>query len=307
VGTEISECEFGGWRGCARADNGHISLIVPRAVGPRIISLARPEGPNLFAIFKEELGGSGERVWRARGGHRLWVAPEDRVVSYTPDNEPISLDAVGGTLIGKQPRETTTGLVKSITVTLEPDAPQVTVTHRIMNDGSAPRRLAPWALTMIRPGAVAMAGFPPRGTFPEHLLPTHPLVLWAYTDLSDPRFTMTPQAIMLRCDPAISKPQKFGLFAEHTWGAALCGTDLFVKRYEASLGAAYPDFGCSFECFTNDRMLELETLGPLTELAPGQSIDHTEKWVVLPGISAEAFTAGVWHRAAGINNSPRPA
>lgn len=53
---------------------------------------------------------------------------------------------------------------------------------------------------------------------------------------------------------------------------------LFVKfaRYEPQV--AYPDFGCSSECYCNDRFIELETLGPLQEIQPGDSIQHVETW-----------------------------
>lgn len=52
--------------------------------------------------------------------------------------------------------------------------------------------------------------------------------------------------------------------------------ELFVKRCEAvAAPAAYPDLGCTFERFTNADLLELETLGPLTTLAPAESVSWT--------------------------------
>jgi len=42
----------------------------------------------------------------------------------------------------------------------------------------------------------------------------------------------------------------------------------------------YPDFGASFETFTNAEFLEQETLGPMTKLAPGASVEHTERWTL---------------------------
>jgi hypothetical protein len=42
----------------------------------------------------------------------------------------------------------------------------------------------------------------------------------------------------------------------------------------------YPDFGCSFETFTHDEMLELETLGPLCRVSPRKWIEHTEYWAL---------------------------
>jgi hypothetical protein len=64
-----------------------------------------------------------------------------------------------------------------------------------------------------------------------------------------------------------------------------------VKRYEAvGAPADYPDFGCSFETFTNAEILELETLGPLTTLAPGQSASHTERWSAHRNVNVTTWT-----------------
>ena len=52
---------------------------------------------------------------------------------------------------------------------------------------------------------------------------------------------------------------------------------MFVKYYTHQVNADYPDFGVSFETYTNDVMLELETLSPLTLIEPGASIEHKDR------------------------------
>ena len=65
-----------------------------------------------------------------------------------------------------------------------------------------------------------------------------------------------------------------GSYNRNTWGAYLLNGELFIKRSEAiAEPAAYPDFGCTFEMFTNQDFLELETLGPMGTLAPGAAAD----------------------------------
>jgi len=41
------------------------------------------------------------------------------------------------------------------------------------------------------------------------------------------------------------------------------------------------------EMYTNEWMLELETLGPLVRLEPREVIEHTERWFLVEGIKAE--------------------
>ena len=40
----------------------------------------------------------------------------------------------------------------------------------------------------------------------------------------------------------------------------------------------YPDNNVSFETFMCDHMVEVESLSPLYEVAPNQTVSHTELW-----------------------------
>jgi hypothetical protein len=123
------------------------------------------------------------------------------------------------------------------------------------------------------------------------LEPTNPLVMWAFTDLSDSRWTFTKRYMVLRQDSKATAAQKLGTFNRRTWGAYLLNGELFVKRYEAAGDpSGYPDFGCSYETFTNADILELETLGPLATLQPGESLTHTERWSAHRGVRVEKWT-----------------
>ncbi|MNP67248.1 hypothetical protein D3C76_1630540 [compost metagenome] len=51
-----------------------------------------------------------------------------------------------------------------------------------------------------------------------------------------------------------------------------------MKYYTHLPEAQYPDYGVSFEAYVNDHFLELESLGALVQLAPGQTTVHSETW-----------------------------
>jgi hypothetical protein len=76
-------------------------------------------------------------------------------------------------------------------------------------------------------------------------------------------------------------PQKFGAFVPDGIATYLLDEVWFVKRFHADQGEEYPDFGCNFEAYTRNDMLEVETLGPLADLRPGESVSHVETWFVL--------------------------
>jgi hypothetical protein len=287
---KIEKIAYRGWANCYRLTNNEVDVVVTTDVGPRVMRYGFVGGPNMFYECAAQLGNSGEPWWMVRGGHRLWVAPETVPETYALDNSPLQVSfPAGGAICLLSPVETETKLRKEITITLQEDG-GVRVAHGILNCGPHLVRWAPWAITALVPGGTAFASFPARGPHDKHLLPTHPLVMWAYTDFSDPRWLFTKRYLILKQDPNALVEQKAGLFNQQTFGAYLLGTDLFAKRSEAFPGLPYADFHCSFQVFTNRDLMELETLGPCTDLAPGQSVSHIEQWSLLRSVQVAAWT-----------------
>jgi hypothetical protein len=111
------------------------------------------------------------------------------------------------------------------------------------------------------------------------------MVLWSYTDLSDDRWKIGRRFITLQ--PKKGRPAtKLGLSHRDRWVGYFVGQNLFIKTFDYEDGAPYPDMGCNFETFSKDDFIELESLSPLKELSPGESISHTETWHLFGGVSA---------------------
>jgi hypothetical protein len=287
----IEKTDFKGWPNSWRVSNGEVELVLTGDLGPRVMRFGFAGGQNFFKIFEEQAGKSGEPEWQARGGHRLWIAPEDPVRTYAPDNTPVDIQVAGDVISATGAVEALTGVSKKITVKMAPTGTAVEVLHEIRNAGAVEVQLAPWVLTMLAQGGWGIHGFPPRGTHPEMLAPTNPLVMWAFTHLDDPRWRLSRKYLALRQDPANSLPQKLGSYNRQTWGAYLLNGELFVKRYAAvAEPSAYPDFGCTFETFTNQDFLELETLGPMIALPPGAAVTHTERWTAHRNVTLQRWT-----------------
>ncbi len=286
----IEKTAYKGWPNCYRVSNGEIELIVTGDVGPRVIRFGFPGGQNVFKEYADQLGKSGEPAFVLRGGHRIWVAPEQLATTWAPDNAPVRIEINNGILEATEPVEPTTGLQKQIIVKMAPSGNTVEVLHRVKNTTPWTIEFAPWALTIMAPGGRAISGFPPRGKHPQVLEATNPLTMWAYTDLSDPRWKFTKKYLTLRQDAQAAEPQKIGSFNPRTWAAYLLGSDLFVKQLTADPSKTYPDFGCSFETFTNAEMLEIETLGPMQKVEPGKAAEHVERWSLHKNISLKEWT-----------------
>ncbi len=269
---------FLGWDRTLRMSNGAVELVVTLDVGPRIISFRTKTGRNVFKIFDAEAGHTGEEEWRIRGGHRLWAAPEDPVSTYELDNLAVSHEAGTETALFTNPKGAVSGLAKELRVRLHERRPCVEVVHTLRNEGSQPCETASWGLTVMPAGAREIIPLPPVGAHPRDLLPNRLMVAWPYTDLTDPRWRFGRRFIRLDEQAGHAAPTKLGL--AHTEGWVGCHSEdaLFLKTVEHDADASYPDLGCNFETFTTGGMLEVETLGPLATLAPGQSTSHTECW-----------------------------
>lgn len=285
----IEKIPYKGWPNSYRISNGEVELIVTGDIGPRVMRYGFVGCQNLFKEYEDQLGFSGESTWQLRGGHRIWCAPEDVNRTYGPDNGPVHIEVRGTDLTATQPVDPASGLEKQITVRLAASGSRVEVIHRLRNTLQWPIELAPWALTMMAQGGRGITGFPPRGTHPEDLPPSNPLIMWSFTDLSDPRWKFTKKYLMLTQEPANTVPQKLGHFNPDTWAAYSLGSELFIKRFRAVPGKPYADLGCSFEIFTRNDMLELETLGPLQTVEPGASAEHIETWSLHRGIDLANF------------------
>ena len=160
-------------------------------------------------------------------------------------------------------------------ITLSQEGSGVNILHRLINAGPQPMEVSVWSISAMSASGKEVVPQTRRDT---GLLPNRTMVLWPYTRLDDPRISLGDKYIILRQDPSAKGPLKFGTSNEQGWGAYFNHGYLFVKYYEHKEGAVYPDLGVSYETYTNDLMLEMETLSPLTMLEPGSSIEHSESW-----------------------------
>jgi hypothetical protein len=290
----VEKVEYKGWKNNLRLSNGDVELIVTLDVGPRVISYRLANGTNVFKEYAEQMGKSGEDEWQIRGGHRLWVGPEDLTRTYAADNGPVAhqeTSARGVRFIPAPEKEY--GIQKEIELQLEPSGSRITVVHRIKNIGEKETKLAPWALSVMAAGGVEIIPLPPKkphpgspknARSPQDFAPNQFMALWPFFDFKDPRWNFGTRYITLRQD-AQRGPTKIGLAHRMGWVGYLNQGTLFVKRFGYEEGKTYPDHGCNFETFTNQDMCEIESLGPVTSLAAGNTAELTEHWNLIAGLA----------------------
>jgi hypothetical protein len=271
--------EYGGWDNCVRLTNGEIEVVVTKDVGPRIIRLGFVGGRNMFAQIEDQMGGSGEREWMIRGGHRFWIAPEEDPKTYEPDNKPVEAEGVPGGVMLAQQKGPLSGIQKTLKVTLASKANAVRVIHTMTNMNNEPVEAAPWGLSVMAPGGLAIVPLPKKIPHEDRLTHNQQWSIWGYTNLQDPRWGFGSKYVFLRQDPERG-PTKIGFAHAEGWAAYLLEGCLFVKHFEFVPSAKYPDGGVNLEVYAQEEFLEMESLGPLMTLGPKEGVNHEERWVL---------------------------
>jgi hypothetical protein len=280
---------FGGWDRCARFVLGKVELLVTMEVGPRIIRFGTIDGPNELKEYADQMGKSGGAKYRSYGGHRLWIGPEDEVRTMQPDNDPVE-HVTGGEWEAFRSKPDKFFMQKEIAVAVDKRRKAIRLRHRIYNRGAYDVKLTPWTITVMAENGECLFPHAPFQPHPQKLLPVRPLVLWSYTRLSDPRYTLGPGLVRLRHDTG-GDNQKVGMPVEQGYAAYSNHGNLFLKRFGYVEGAEYPDLGCNFETFTRHDMLEIESLGPLQTVKAGAYAEHDETWYLVENVTTPEDTA----------------
>jgi hypothetical protein len=296
----IEKVEYRGWKNNLRIANAAAELVVTLDVGPRVIAYRKPGGFNVMKNYDEMMGGTGEAEWQIRGGLRFWLAPEDLTRTYFADNRPVAHTTVGDFAARfTPPPEDEYGVQKVMELRLSETGSKVLVKLRVTNVGQTATTLAPWGPTVMAPGGMEIIPLPPKANHPGHpkkakhpgdFGPNLSFVLWPYFDFTDDRWTFGSRYVFLRQNPK-KGPTKIGLAHPVPWVAYLNQGTLFVKRFNRIEWATYPDFGTTYQTFTNEDMLEMETVGALCTLIPGQSAELEETWELftdVPEVKTEA-------------------
>jgi hypothetical protein len=237
--------------------------------------LNEAKNSDKFSVFGDE------GYWHIYGGHRLWISPEAHPQVYYPDNSPIEYELTENGVRLIPPVESFTCIRKEIEITFN-DSGIITVCHRVTNENAFDVSFAPWALTVLENGGLQIIPQPKRKS---GLLHNRVISLWEYSDMADERVSWGKDYIKLRPNDKAEGPFKLAINNEEGWAAYFNHNNLFVKYYDHKADVLYPDGGVSYETYTNRYMMEMETLGEYRSVAPFETVEHTERWELIPNVA----------------------
>jgi len=274
---------------------GDLELDYLDTAGPRIVGLRYKGSANLFASVPEIAISTPYGDYHYLGGHRLWYAPESMPRSYLPDNDGLTNSKLPNGILLQGKQEIHTGIRKSIEIHIDPDIPQVTLRHKLVNEGLWDVELAPWAITMFRLGGVAILPIQPDVVEKNALLPNRHIILWPYTKINDPRLRFNDDFIFVSAESDLPL-LKIGTFNPRGWIAYWNDGILFRKTFSIQVDGIFPDHGCNAEIYCDEHFLELESLAPFRKLAAGSSVSYTENWELFDNLGQEFLPEDVVQR-----------
>jgi hypothetical protein len=235
----------------------------------RLLDFRPHEGQSLFVDLDDlAIDGFG---YRLIGGHRLWVAPEVPAKTYATENTEVEITE-GPDFVTATAGPDASGIGKALTVSFVGDATQVG--HTLKNHSDTAIDVAPWAITQLVPGGRAILPLDRDPVDAAGLQGSGGVTLWPYTDMSQlaihPRYLDVTDVAHLPLKVGVTL-QSGALVYQH-------GSNVFSKATGRRATGTYADQGAAGQCYVHERFVELETLGPVVSLEPGEETSHTERW-----------------------------
>jgi len=267
------------WGRVVCLSDGKTEVAAALDYGIRIVRLNRVGMENLFYHQPADLsdGLTMRSGWRIFGGHRLWAAPEGDE-SYYPDSDPVEYRILPDGVALAQKTDPWTGLEKQVTLRMLDDG-RIQVDHVLTNRADRPKTAAVWGVSTLGPGGEAEIPLPDVTPESEYV-PHRAMAFWNNTSLADPRLRLTRREIAVRHDPAAKEYFKIGVYSDKGLVRYRnLGQTLEVTFRPCPLSDC-ADLGSNVEIYADRFIMEVETLGALRMMEPGQSTSHTEFWHV---------------------------
>ena len=97
--------------------------------------------------------------------------------------------------------------------------------------------------------------------------------------MSNDRIYWGSRYVTIRQDEKYEQPIKLGFDLNCGTVYYTKGEDIFRMSFDTNHpDGTYPDGGCSFETYTNENMIEVESLSELKTVKSGEASELTESW-----------------------------
>ncbi|HKZ69055.1 MAG TPA: hypothetical protein VJ020_03190 [Anaerolineales bacterium] len=257
-----------------KLSNESLSLTLVPAFSGRVMELIA-DGVNYFwvnePLLRGEIGGDPTfGNWLNWGGYKTWLAPQSRwpnPVEQSDERDNVEWEVIDQSATEielRGPVIAWSGVRLERRLALATGEPQVRVLESITNESAAPRTWALWAVAQFPvPG---WATYPPAGERKTLVPPIHEFDGDCLRYIGGAKWKV-----------GALTPNGWGEYRADPWPRTL------RAGFAVHPGRPHPD-DCNLETWSNSDpdYMELEWLGPLVTLQPGESWTFETEWSLAP-------------------------
>jgi len=278
--TKVDHLEYHGWTNALRLFNPQAQVIVVPEIG-RVMSFRLTSGENIFWEDRSLDGKGGDQTgkeWINFGGDKTWPAPEADWGKHTGrkewmppaafDSMPVKASIEGNEVVLTSPVDPDYGIRTIRRVRLFGDSLHIETSYERVS--GEPSKVGVWVITQFKePVAICVAAR------------TNSVFAGGYYIFGNepwPQLERKARHIVMTRDP--KSPHKMGTDTRQLLWIGERET-CFITSW--SQGNEYPDRGASAEVYTNPdpkKYVELETLGPLSWMKPGDRVKETQNYLL---------------------------
>jgi hypothetical protein len=242
-----------------RIEFGPYAIEIDPVDGARTVAFSL-DGRSVVVPREESPEAYGSSFWTSPQSDWVWPPPLEL------DRRAWQVSIEGSLLVLRSDTNQKLGFSAEQRITAEPDRGAVVIEYTLVNRGTAPRRVAPWQNTRVRPGGLTfypstVSALPPSSL---KLEPVRGIVWFAH-------------------DPAtITESRKLYGDASEGWIAHVDGDLVFVKVFPEVAREDQAPQEAEIEIYVHEsgRFVEVEQQGAYVELRPGEKSSWTVRWLV---------------------------
>ncbi len=255
-------------------------------------------------VLEPNLGGR-ILVYALNGNNVLWINQEDEGTPYLPgrpyghpsagrfdigpektghNHQSLFMGKWEGQITGAReaellsPVDAITGIRLRRLFRLEETGTHLSCTQEILNQGRSTVRQYHWSRTLVKGGGISLTPLNPHSRYPKGYLVYGPDHSMDFDPPEEPNLRTRNGVLEIVGEPV---NPKFVMDCAEGWLAYIT-TDhqLFIKKFQIYPDRPYGDMAAPTASvwYHKDTMCEIEPLGPLEVLEPGESSSFTEHW-----------------------------
>jgi hypothetical protein len=289
--SQLANCQSEGahlitqnsYQGCIELSNGTTRVVLEPNLGGRVL-VYELKGNNVLYIDPQLNGWiykPGDKIEPSAG--RFDIGPEFTV----PSHPALWFGKWTGKITGPREAElisqkdTATGVQLVRKFKLADNSSFLEVTQVIKNVGNQVRRYGHWSRTFVEGGGISLTPLNPNSKYPKGYIIYGPGNIMNF--LPDNEDNIRVRNGILEIIGTPSRP-KFVMDGDAGWLAYLTNDNqLLIKKYTVYPDRVYPEIAASTTSiyYFKEQFCEVEPLGPMETLKPGEEVSFTERWFLL--------------------------